>query len=116
MAAKVRTGSRPGKARRDDEPLERNIGCAVNAAIKLGFVVGREVLVGKVPGLVVGYNIAGMGSFAVAIIRVIRWGCSSVGRARRSQRRGQRFDPAHLHHSTPAGLCAGCRPGKGGAP
>jgi hypothetical protein len=63
MAAKVRTGSRPGKVRRDDEPLERNIGCAVNAAIKLGFVVGREVLVGKVPGLVVGYNIAGIGSF-----------------------------------------------------
>lgn len=63
MAAKVRTGSRPGKVRRDDEPLERNIGCAVNAAIKLGFVVGREVLVGRVPGLVVGYNIAGMGSF-----------------------------------------------------
>ncbi|MBK7024299.1 MAG: hypothetical protein IPH41_12605 [Sulfuritalea sp.] len=43
--------------------MERNISCAVNAAIKLGFVVGREVLVGKVPGLVVGYNIAGMGSF-----------------------------------------------------
>ena len=63
MAAKVRTGSRPGKVRRDDEPLERNIGCAVNAAIKLGFVVGREVLVGRVPGLVVGYNIAGIGSF-----------------------------------------------------
>ena len=63
MAAKVRTGSRPGKARRDDEPLERNIGCAVNAAIKLGFVVGREVLVGKVPGLVVGYNIASFGNF-----------------------------------------------------
>jgi hypothetical protein len=35
----------------------------VNAAIKLGFVVGREVLVGKVPGLVVGYNIASYGSF-----------------------------------------------------
>ena len=63
MAAKVRTGSRPGKVRRDDEPLERNIGCAVNAAIKLGFVVGREVLVGRVPGLVVGYSIAGIGSF-----------------------------------------------------
>ena len=47
MAAKVRTGSRPGKVRRDDEPLERNIGCAANAAIKLGFVVGREVLVGS---------------------------------------------------------------------
>ena len=31
------------------------------------------------------------------------WGCSSVGRAPRSQRGGQRFDPAHLHHvlSTP---------------
>ena len=63
MAAKVRTGSRPGEVRRDDEPLERNMGCAVNPAIKLGFVVGREVLVGRVPGLVVGYNIAGIGSF-----------------------------------------------------
>ena len=27
------------------------------------------------------------------------WGCSSVGRAPRSQRGGQRFDPAQLHHS-----------------
>jgi hypothetical protein len=27
----------------------------------------------------------------------IVWGCSSVGRAPRSQRGGQRFDPAHLH-------------------
>ncbi len=26
------------------------------------------------------------------------WGCSSVGRAPRSQRGGQRFDPAQLHH------------------
>jgi hypothetical protein len=25
-------------------------------------------------------------------------GCSSVGRARRSQRRGRRFDPGQLHH------------------
>src|SRR3954468_12873948 len=25
------------------------------------------------------------------------WGCSSVGRARRSQRRGRRFDPDQLH-------------------
>ena len=31
-----------------------------------------------------------------ALIR--RWGCSSAGRARRSQRRGQGFDPPHLHH------------------
>ena len=28
------------------------------------------------------------------------WGCSSDGRARRSQRRGQGFDPPHLHHTT----------------
>ncbi len=63
MAAKVRKGSRPGKARRDDEPSERNISSAVNAAINLGFGVGREVLVGNVPGLVVGYNIASFGSF-----------------------------------------------------
>ena len=34
-------------------------------------------------------------------------GCSSVGRARRSQRRGQRFDPAHLHHFIKARLCSG---------
>jgi hypothetical protein len=63
MAAKVRKGSRPGNVRQDREPPDRNIGSAVNAAIKLGFVVGREVLVGKVPGLVVGYNIASYGSF-----------------------------------------------------
>src|SRR5882762_7394433 len=29
---------------------------------------------------------------------LIRWGCSSVGRAPRSQRGGHRFDPGHLHH------------------
>lgn len=63
MVAKVRKGSRPGTVRQDREPADRNIGPAVNAAIKLGFVVGREVLVGTVPGLVVGYNIASFGSF-----------------------------------------------------
>ena len=86
MAAKVRTGSRPGKVRRDDEPLERNIGCAVNAAIKLGFVVGREVLVGKVPGLVVGYNIAGIGSWRRRTLQ--RRGC---------RRRRNRPLPAGIH-------------------
>ena len=30
-------------------------------------------------------------------------GCSSVGRARRSQRRGRGFDPHHLHQETVAG-------------
>ena len=29
------------------------------------------------------------------------WGCSSVGRAVRSQRTGQRFDPAQLHKPGP---------------
>jgi hypothetical protein len=63
MADKVRKGLRPGKVRQDSEASDRNIGSAVNAAIKLGLVVGREVLVGKVPGLVVGYNIASFGCF-----------------------------------------------------
>jgi hypothetical protein len=63
MAAKARKGSRPGNVRRDDGPADRNTGAAVNKAIKLGFVIGREVLVGNVPGLVVGYNIANFGSF-----------------------------------------------------
>ena len=63
MAAKERKGSRPGKAQQDCEPPGRSIGFAVNAAINLGFVVGREVLVGQVPGLVVGYNIASFGPF-----------------------------------------------------
>ena len=34
------------------------------------------------------------------------WGCSSVGRAPRSQRGGHRFDPGHLHHCS-------CRPLRG---
>ena len=33
-----------------------------------------------------------------AIEPSVSWGCSSAGRARRSQRRGQGFDPPHLHH------------------
>lgn len=63
MAAKERKGSRPGKIQQDSEPSGRGIGFAVNAAINQGFVVGREVLVGKVPGLVLGYNIASFGPF-----------------------------------------------------
>lgn len=31
------------------------------------------------------------------------WGCSSVGRASRSQCEGRRFDPVHLHHATNEG-------------
>lgn len=63
MAAKVRKGPRPGKAQQDSEPPGRSIGSAVNAAINQGFVAGREVLIGNIPGLVVGYNIASFGPF-----------------------------------------------------
>ncbi|MCK9386928.1 MAG: hypothetical protein M0Q22_00850 [Sulfuritalea sp.] len=49
--------------RQDSERRGRVVGSAVNAAINLGFVVGREVLIGSVPGIVVGYNIASFGQF-----------------------------------------------------
>ena len=63
MAAKERKGSRPGKAQQDSERSGRTIASAVNVAINKGFVVGREVLIGSIPGIVVGYNIASFGQF-----------------------------------------------------
>ena len=63
MAAKERKGSRPGKVQQEAEPPGRVTGSAVNVAINRGFVVGREVLVGSIPGIVVGYNIASFGQF-----------------------------------------------------
>ena len=63
MAAKGRKGSRPGKVQMDSDRSGRGIGSAVNVAINSGFVVGREVLVGSIPGIVVGYNIASFGQF-----------------------------------------------------
>ena len=36
---------------------------AVQAAILKGLLVGSEVLIGKIPGIVVGYNISGYGRF-----------------------------------------------------
>ena len=63
MAAKGRKGSRPGKVQVDSDRSGRSIGSAVNAAINRGFVVGREVFVGSIPGIVVGYNIASFGQF-----------------------------------------------------
>ena len=63
MAAKERNGRRPGKVPQDSEQPGRVIGSAVNVAISRGFVVGREVLVGSIPGIVVGYNIASFGRF-----------------------------------------------------
>jgi hypothetical protein len=44
---------------------------AIQKAIRRGYVVGREVLVGKVPGIVVGYNIAGFGHFVGTIYPVV---------------------------------------------
>ncbi|MCF8149874.1 MAG: hypothetical protein K9K30_07405 [Burkholderiaceae bacterium] len=41
----------------------RVIAAAITHVINRGFVVGREVLVGSVPGVVVGYNIARYGQF-----------------------------------------------------
>jgi hypothetical protein len=39
------------------------IEAAVHSAITRGFVIGREVFVGRIPGIVVGYNIASFGRF-----------------------------------------------------
>jgi hypothetical protein len=39
------------------------IGSAVQSAIDRGFVVGSQVRIGKVAGIVVGYNIACFGQF-----------------------------------------------------
>ena len=43
----------------------------VQAVIRKGFVVGREVLIGKVPGVVVGYNIGGFGRFIGAVYPLV---------------------------------------------
>ncbi|MDA8256939.1 MAG: hypothetical protein M0Z99_15150 [Betaproteobacteria bacterium] len=63
MTAKKCKGSQPGKAEQGTESSGRIIGAAVNVAISRGFVVGREVLLGRIPGIVVGYNIASFGQF-----------------------------------------------------
>lgn len=63
MAAKKRTGSRPAKIQQSETQPGQTIGPAIHAAIGRGFVVGSEVLVGNVPGIVVGYNIATFGHF-----------------------------------------------------
>lgn len=44
---------------------------SVQMAIRQGFVVGREVLVGKIPGIVVGYNIGGFGRFVGAVYPLV---------------------------------------------
>jgi hypothetical protein len=63
MAAKEREGKRQRTRVQDPELGGRSIGSAVTVAISRGFVVGREVLVGSIPGIVVGYNIGSFGQF-----------------------------------------------------
>lgn len=63
MTAKERNGSRPGEPEQDPDRYGRSVGSAVSVAINRGFVIGREVLVGSIPGIVVGYNIACFGPF-----------------------------------------------------
>lgn len=43
--------------------LSRGIESAVKTAINSGFVIGREVFVGPLPGIVVAYNITAFGRF-----------------------------------------------------
>lgn len=64
MGARDREGTDHGKTRRNPARRRDAIGAAVNAAIGRGFVIGREVMVGSIPGIVVGYNIANFGRFA----------------------------------------------------
>lgn len=63
MAVKQRKGSHPGKVQLEAGRAGGDIGSVVTIAINRGFVIGREVLVGRVPGIVVGYNIAGVGRY-----------------------------------------------------
>ncbi len=63
MTAKERKDSRRGTQRQGPDQPGRVIGPAVHAAISRGFVVGCEVMVGSIPGIVVGYNIASFGQF-----------------------------------------------------
>lgn len=63
MAAKERDDLRRGTPKQGLDQPGRIVGLAVHDAISRGFVVGREVLVGSIPGIVVGYNIASFGRF-----------------------------------------------------
>jgi len=46
---------------------------AIQNAIRRGYVIGREVLIGQIPGIIVGYNIGAFGRFVgVAFPLVIR--------------------------------------------
>ena len=52
--------------RQSPHPRPPKFDSVVQAAMRHGFVVGREVLIGKIPGVVVGYNIGAFGKFVGA--------------------------------------------------
>lgn len=54
-------------SRRRRTPFESS----VQAAIRRGFVIGREVFIGRIPGVIVGYNIAGFGRFVGAVYPIV---------------------------------------------
>lgn len=65
MNMEEHVATRAGKrARKNAERLGGLIQAAVHTAICGGYVVGREVRVGHIPGVIVGYNIGRFGRFA----------------------------------------------------
>lgn len=70
MDATERTGSQPTRAgglRRKDAIVRS----AVRAAIGRGYLVGRHVMVGNVPGAIVGYNIACFGRYLGSVYPLV---------------------------------------------
>lgn len=70
MSARQPTQSEPQSITPARHSLSR-LESAVQAAIRKGLVVGCEVLIGKIPGIVVGYNISGYGRFVGATYPVV---------------------------------------------
>lgn len=70
MVARTRKDLHLEKAGQKAEP-SASIAAAVNAAINRGFVVGREVLLGRIPGIVVGFNIASFGQFPGSVFPLV---------------------------------------------
>lgn len=65
MKEKEHDGLRPRRpARKKAEGLRRLVQAAVHAAICNGYLVGRSVSIGNVPGVIVGYNIGRFGRFS----------------------------------------------------
>lgn len=65
MSAEKSSGrgrERPAGARRAPGSPD----AAIQNAIRRGYVIGREVMIGKIPGIVVGYNIGAFGRYVGA--------------------------------------------------